>query len=103
MDERLHASGVSTLDPEHENCTTGECVSLQLKQMLMIPIALQERGRKHGVPSDTPDEQVGQNSPDLRSGTMGSESQDGEDKGQGTIAKRECRNPGSILNFTYVN
>jgi len=44
--------------------------------MLIIPIALQERGREHGVPSDTSNEQPGQNATSLCSDAGRSEGRD---------------------------
>lgn len=63
------------------------------------PIVLQERAR--GVPSDTPNERVDQNSPDLHSNTRGSESQNARDEGQRTVAKGEC--PGNVLAFIDIH
>lgn len=60
--------------------------------MLMIPIALQEQEREHGISSDTPDEQLAQNALDCHCGTRR------EDEDQGTVTERPS---GVVHGHTY--
>lgn len=62
------------------------------------PTALQKREREYGVPSDTPNEQTGQNPHKTHSGTRRSEGQnEGGHEDWGTITERECRRSDNIL------
>ena len=55
----------------------------------MIPIAPQEQEHEHGIPSDTPNEQLSQATPDLRTNIRRLEDQNrGELEDQGTVAGR---------------
>ena len=65
------------------------CSTAAVEAMLMIPIALQEWGYEHGVPSDTPNEQPGRNCPSLHPGPRMLEGQNvDEHEDHGMVTER---------------
>ena len=82
--------GPSTGIPQSaDDTTTRERVTSQLlKRMLIAPIALEEPEREHGVPSDTPSEQLCQTTPGPHPEAIRSEGDDGgEHEYQGAVTE----------------
>ena len=97
-DQQLHAPGTSSQVGTHANGRYYERVTIDVGPMLMILIELREREREHGITSDTPNDQLGQNALDHREirRLEGCDGRDHED--QGMVAKQPS---GVVLGRTF--